>query len=140
MRFSPPYGGFGAIFFGPASSAQLGLRFSLFDTSIYLGFCRGDGSSYMRCQPRNRGPDKPHDAHDVGLLGAAGALTSAANASKTLKIRAVGSTSNSNYQHWQHLYCMTSMRMVLSAVLRLNHVNNTFCIAFHCFLLVKDRN
>ena len=62
-------------FFGPASSAQLGLRFSLFDTSIYLWFCRGDGSLYMRCQQGHRGPDKPHDAHDAGLLGAAGALT-----------------------------------------------------------------
>ena len=67
----PRCGGFGAIFFGPASSAQLGLRFSLFDISIYLGFCRGDGSSYMRCHQGNRGPDKPHDAHDAGLLGAA---------------------------------------------------------------------
>ena len=80
----------------------------------------------MRCQQGNRGPDKPHDAHDVGLLRAAGALTSAANASRTLKIRAVGSTCNSNYQHWQHLYCMASMRTVLSALHRLNHVNDTF--------------
>ena len=91
----------------------------------------------MRSQQGNRGPDKPHDA---GLLGAAGALTSAANSSKTLKIRAVGSTSNSNYQHWQHLYCMTSVRTFLSALPRLNHVTNTFCIAFHCFWPVKDRN
>ena len=89
----------------------------------------------MRCQQGNRGPDKPHDAHDAGQLGAAGALTSAASASKTLKIRAVGSTCNS-----QHLYCMTSMRTALSALPRLNHVNNSFCIAFHCFFLVKDRN
>ena len=29
---------------------------------------------------------------------------------------------------------------VLSALPRLNYVKNTFCIAFHCFLLVKDRN
>ena len=94
----------------------------------------------MRCQQGNRGPDKPHDAHDAGLLGPAGALTSAANAGKTLKIPAVGSTCNSNYQYWQHLYCMTSMRTVLSALPGLNHVNNTFCIALHCFLLVKDRN
>ena len=94
----------------------------------------------MRCQQGNKGPDKPHDAHDAGLLGAAGALTSAANDSKTLKIRAVGSTCNFNYQHWQHLYCMTSMRTVLSASPRLLRENNSFCIAFHCFLLVKDRN
>ena len=93
----------------------------------------------MRCHQGNRGPDKPHDAHDAGLLGA-GALTSAANASKTLKIRGVGSTCNSNYQHWQHLYCITSRRTVLSALPRLNHVNNTCCIAVHGFLLVKDRN
>ena len=42
---------------------------------------------------------------------------------------------------WLRLYCMTSMPTVLSALPRLNHVNNTFCIAFRCFfLLLKDRN
>ena len=33
---------------------------------------------------------------------------------------------------------MTSVRMV-SALPRLNHVNNTFCIAFHCFCWKKQQ-
>ena len=41
---------------GPASSAQLGLRFSLLDTSTYLGFWKGLEASYVWCQEGNWGP------------------------------------------------------------------------------------
>ena len=48
--------GFGHVFFGPASSAQLGLRFSFLATSTYLGFWGGLEASYVWCQEGIWGP------------------------------------------------------------------------------------
>ena len=61
----------GHVFFRPASSAQLGLRFTLLATSTYLEFWRGLEASYVGCQEGNWGPNKPRDAHDAGSWGAA---------------------------------------------------------------------
>ena len=88
----------GMFFFRPASSAQLGLRFSLLATSTYLEFWRGLEASCVWCQEGNWGPKQAHDAHDAGSWAAAGRLKCAINPHKTLRIHAVGSVCGCEYQ------------------------------------------
>ena len=53
-------------FFGQASLAQLGLRFSLFESSTYLGFGGVMGPHVSGVKKESVGPNRPRDAHDVG--------------------------------------------------------------------------
>ena len=71
------------MFFGPASSAQLGLRFSLLAKEI-------------------GGPNRHHDAHDAGSWGVAGTSKCFINPNKMLKLRAVGRVCvcGCKYQSW----------------------------------------
>ena len=62
-------------FFGPASSAHLGPRFSLLDTSTYLGFWKGVGTSCVCGVKKAIGsPNRLMMLALGGLLGAKNAL------------------------------------------------------------------